>query len=125
MYFSAGKRMSYKGEIVNYGDPDDLKPGGSGFNHIAIPTIIHIVLIYIYFVFFFISGFEVSFVQQITLPSEIIAKFIITIVTKYMYYILLYFVSNDLTFYICMLLNDQKNIFLIIFLHRCGLIFLI
>lgn len=107
MYFSAGKRMSYKGEIVNYGDPDDLKPGGSGFNHIAIPTIIHSP--YIYTFFLFISGFEVSFVQQITLPSEIIAKFIITIVTKYMYYILLYFVSNDLTFYICMLLNDQKT----------------
>lgn len=124
MYFSAGKRMSYKGEIVNYGDPDDLKPGGSGFNHIAIPTIIHSPYIYILF-FLFISGFEVSFVQQITLPSEIIAKFIITIVTKYMYYILLYFVSNDLTFYICMLLNDQKTYIPIIFLHRCGLIFLI
>lgn len=50
MYFSAGKRMSYKGEIVNYGDPDDLKPG-SGFNHIAIPTIIHSP--YIYTLFFF------------------------------------------------------------------------
>lgn len=49
MYFSAGKRMSYKGEIVNYGDPDDLKPG-SGFNHTAIPTIIHNPCIY--FVFF-------------------------------------------------------------------------
>lgn len=49
MYFSAGKRMSYKGEIVNYGDPDDLKPGGSGFNHIAIPTIIHSPYIYTFF----------------------------------------------------------------------------
>lgn len=49
MYFSAGKRMSYKGEIVNYGDPDDLKPGGSGFNHIAIPTIIHSPYIYTLF----------------------------------------------------------------------------
>lgn len=48
MYFSAGKRMSYKGEIVNYGDPDDLKPG-SGFNHIAIPTIIHSPYIYTLF----------------------------------------------------------------------------
>lgn len=89
MYFSAGKRMSYKGEIVNYGDPDDLKPG-SGFNHIAIPTIIHSPYIYILCFFLFISGFEVSFVQQITLPSEIIAKFIITIVTKYMYYLILF-----------------------------------
>lgn len=49
MYFSAGKRMSYKGEIVNYGDPDDLKPRGSGFNHIAIPTIIHSPYIYTLF----------------------------------------------------------------------------
>lgn len=89
MYFSAGKRMSYKGEIVNYGDPDDLKPG-SGFNHIAIPTIIHSPYIYILCFFLFISGFEVSFVQQITLPSEIIAKFIITIVTKYMYYLIIF-----------------------------------
>lgn len=89
MYFSAGKRMSYKGEMVNYGDPDDLKPG-SGFNHIAIPTIIHSPYIYILCFFLFISGFEVSFVQQITLPSEIIAKFIITIVTKYMYYLIIF-----------------------------------
>lgn len=106
MYFSAGKRMSYKGEIVNYGDPDDLKPGGSGFNHILQSPLLFIVLIYIYFGFFlFISGF----VQQITLPSEIIAKFIITIVTKYMYYLIIFFVLNDLTFYICMLLNDKKT----------------
>lgn len=81
--------MSYKGEIVNYGDLDDLKPG-SGFNHIAIPTIIHSPYIYILCFFLFISGFEVSFVQQITLPSEIIAKFIITIVTKYMYYLIIF-----------------------------------
>lgn len=90
MYFSAGKRMSYKGEIVNYGDPDDLKPGGSGFNHIAISPLLFIVLIYILCFFVYRSGFEVSFVQQITLPSEIIAKFIITIVTKYMYYLIIF-----------------------------------
>lgn len=36
MYFSAGKRMKYKGEIVNYGDSDDLLPG-SGFSLMQIP----------------------------------------------------------------------------------------
>lgn len=34
MYFFVGKMMSYKGEIVNYGDLDDLKSGGLGFNYI-------------------------------------------------------------------------------------------
>lgn len=60
MYFFVGKRMSYKGEIVNYGDLDDLKLG-LGFNYIVIFIIIYSFYIYILF-FLFILGFEVSFV---------------------------------------------------------------
>lgn len=51
MYFFVGKRMSYKGEIVNYGDLDDLKFRGLGFNYIVIFIIIY--SFYIYILFFF------------------------------------------------------------------------
>lgn len=40
--------MSYKGEIVNYGDLDDLKLG-LGFNYIVIFIIIYSFYIYILF----------------------------------------------------------------------------
>lgn len=54
MYFFVGKRMSYKGEIVNYGDLDDLKFRGLGFNYIVIFIIIYSFYIYILFFFVYI-----------------------------------------------------------------------
>lgn len=77
--------MSYRGEIINYGDPDDLIPG-SGFNQtVMTPTIIHspyilCFLLLISGIYFNLNWKYVSFVTNHFTVGNHNAKLMVTLI---------------------------------------------